>query len=196
MGKLASLAYSCSDAALLERINAELNLLSYQEDLPEAVLTAFGYDFETVRVFLPAELIRVSLRICSKNPLMFFFIKRIVNNLIFQYYICEENTEATEFDFSKALDLLHFIDDEMERKDLRYIISRRLRFHVVICFVFKMIGNFRRQDIWCKAIRRDNWPDSNANVDDPEEWLQKFLIFRIIKFGFEKGNYFYVLLYN
>ena len=29
---------------------------------------------------------------------------------IFQLYICDENTTATEYDFKKALDLLQFID--------------------------------------------------------------------------------------
>ena len=29
---------------------------------------------------------------------------------IFQLYICDENTTATEYDFKKALDLMQFID--------------------------------------------------------------------------------------
>lgn len=63
LGKLALLASSNNDPNILEKVNKELTLIGYQEDLPEVVLSSFGYDFETMRVFLPAELIRV----CSVN---------------------------------------------------------------------------------------------------------------------------------
>lgn len=136
LGKLALLAYSHSDSSVFEKVNREINLLSYQEDLPDAVISAFGYDFETMRVFLPPELIR--------------------------FYISDENVGANEFDFMKALDLLNFIEDELERKDLRH-------------------------EIWCKAIMRDTWPVNDTDIDDPIEYTRQFLFFRIINFALEKG---------
>lgn len=60
LGKLALLAHDSTNTNLFDKVNKEINLIIYQEDLPEIVLSAFGYDFETMRVFLPAELIRVS----------------------------------------------------------------------------------------------------------------------------------------
>ncbi|XKL69512.1 hypothetical protein PGB90_007281 [Kerria lacca] len=135
LGKLALLAHDSTNTNLFDKVNKEINLIIYQEDLPEIVLSAFGYDFETMRVFLPAELIR--------------------------FYICDENTNATEFDFNKALDLLHFIEDELERKDLKH-------------------------EIWYKAITKDTWPDSNTDIDDPVEYIRQFLFFKIINFALEK----------
>lgn len=71
LGKLALLAYSHSDSSVFDKVNREINLLSYQEDLPDAVISAFGYDFETMRVFLPPELIRVRVRTIHLWQVMF-----------------------------------------------------------------------------------------------------------------------------
>lgn len=60
LGKLALLASANNDPIIMEKVNKELALIGYQEELPEVLLNAFSYDFDTMRVFLPAELIRVS----------------------------------------------------------------------------------------------------------------------------------------
>lgn len=44
----------------IEEINANLDLVAHQEQLPDSVLNAYGYEFENLRVFSPAELIKVS----------------------------------------------------------------------------------------------------------------------------------------
>ncbi|XP_039283480.1 nuclear pore complex protein Nup133 [Nilaparvata lugens] len=92
LGKLALLAAGGDDDTL-EDVNSSLNLISHQEGLPESVLTAYGYNFDNVRVFSPPELIK--------------------------FYICEENPSNSELDFKKALDLLLYIDDEILRMELK-----------------------------------------------------------------------------
>ncbi|XP_075222739.1 nuclear pore complex protein Nup133 isoform X2 [Lycorma delicatula] len=92
LGKLALLAGGC-EGNELDQVNVALDLVTHQEDLPEAVLTAYGYSFDTVRVFSPPELIK--------------------------FYICESNPTKSELDFKKALDLLNFIEDETLKAELK-----------------------------------------------------------------------------
>lgn len=40
-------------------LDAELDLVAHQEDLPESVLIAYGYDIDALHVLPPAELIQV-----------------------------------------------------------------------------------------------------------------------------------------
>ncbi|GFG32593.1 hypothetical protein Cfor_12358 [Coptotermes formosanus] len=75
-------------------MNRDLDLVVYQEELPEVVLSSYGYDIERLRVLTPTELVKL--------------------------YICDENSTATEYDFKKALELLAFIEDEFERSELRH----------------------------------------------------------------------------
>lgn len=42
-------------------LDAELDLVAHQEDLPESVLLAYGYDIEQLHVLPPGELIQVCL---------------------------------------------------------------------------------------------------------------------------------------
>lgn len=41
-------------------LDAELDLVAHQEDLPESVLIAYGYDIDALNVLPPAELIQVN----------------------------------------------------------------------------------------------------------------------------------------
>ena len=53
---------------------------------------------------------------------VFSFLKQYWNtvfNFFLQLYICDENSTATEYDFKKALELLAFIEDELDRSELR-----------------------------------------------------------------------------
>ena len=47
----------------VKRIDNELALVAYQEELPTQVLTTYGYDVEKLRVFTPTELITVLLSV-------------------------------------------------------------------------------------------------------------------------------------
>ncbi|XP_067007277.2 nuclear pore complex protein Nup133 [Anabrus simplex] len=89
---LASNEHSDTTANEIEKINSQLDLITYQEDLPETVLSAYGLSAEKIRVLTPTEMI--------------------------QMYISDEFLGASELEFMKALDLLAYIDVE-EREELR-----------------------------------------------------------------------------
>lgn len=59
IGKLALLASGTQEGMLFDKVCKEIYLISYQEDLPDPVLKAFECNYETMKVFLPPELIRV-----------------------------------------------------------------------------------------------------------------------------------------
>ncbi|XP_034943346.1 nuclear pore complex protein Nup133 [Chelonus insularis] len=86
-----------------EGINKELELIAYQEEIPDAVLENYGYNVNKLRVLTPTELINL--------------------------YTCDENTLVNEFDFKKALDLLDYIEDENEKEALRLRTWARLARH-------------------------------------------------------------------
>lgn len=73
-------------------LDGELDLVAHQEDLPESVLIAYGFDIDNLHVLPPGELI--------------------------QLLICNENQSANEFTFKKALDLLEY--EENEKSELRH----------------------------------------------------------------------------
>ena len=45
----------------IQALNTQLDLVTYQEELPESVLLSYGYDTERLRVLTPAEIIKVSV---------------------------------------------------------------------------------------------------------------------------------------
>lgn len=69
-----------------DTMGLEEELILYQEQLPEPVLTAHSLDPDTMRVLSPTELVHL--------------------------YTSKENIYANEFDFKKALDLLAFVPVE------------------------------------------------------------------------------------
>lgn len=110
----------------IDKINSELQLIAYQEDLPDYVLEQYGYNTLRPRVIPTKELIHL--------------------------YICDEYKDSTEIEFKKALDLLVFIKDEVDREELKVT-------------------------IWKNAILRDTWEDSN--LESPLEVLQNKLFFKL-----------------
>lgn len=87
----------------LQSIDDDLTLIAHQEDLPETVFIALGFDYKKQKVLTPAEIIRL--------------------------YISEENHMIQEYDFKKALDLLDYIPDEFEKSELRQSIWCRAILH-------------------------------------------------------------------
>nr|XP_045599010.1 nuclear pore complex protein Nup133-like [Procambarus clarkii]XP_045599011.1 nuclear pore complex protein Nup133-like [Procambarus clarkii] len=69
-----------------DTMRLEEELIVYQEQLPEPVLTAHSLDPDSMRVLSPNELVHL--------------------------YTSEENVYANEFDFKKALDLLAFVPED------------------------------------------------------------------------------------
>ena len=63
---------------MVEEINSNLDLVAHQEQLPDVVLNAYGYEFDNLRVFSPSELIKVSM----KRPPVAFIVTR---KYIFHY---------------------------------------------------------------------------------------------------------------
>ncbi|XP_063850979.1 nuclear pore complex protein Nup133-like isoform X1 [Scylla paramamosain] len=78
-----------------DSLTLEEELIHYQEQLPESVLSAHFLDPDTMRVLSPTELIHM--------------------------YTSEENISANEFDFKKALDLMSFVGEE-EAEELRRLV--------------------------------------------------------------------------
>lgn len=61
LAKLSAFASTGSDLSLqLETINAELNIVDYQEQLSDHLLLSFGYDVEHQKVLKIEEIINVS----------------------------------------------------------------------------------------------------------------------------------------
>lgn len=75
---------------------------------------------------------------------------QIHSNFQKQLFIAEENVEATEEDFHRALNLAHLVDDPNDAK----------------------------QKIWCSAILRDDW--NSYNVNAPLDTVQSFTIYKLI----------------
>lgn len=71
-----------------------------------------------------------------------------------QLYISEENSQANEEDFRKALELLRFVEFREES----------------------------RIKIWCAAILRDSWSDYDVN--QPLDTMQNLIFFKLIDLCF------------
>nr|CAD7434086.1 unnamed protein product [Timema monikensis] len=111
----------------VEKIQEEMQLVLHHEDLPEDVLIANALDVEKLRVMSPSDLIKLN--------------------------ICDDNQSANEYDFKKALDLLKYVPDDLDRSELGH-------------------------QIWCKSILRDDW--TNADVNSPIDTVQKTIFFKIV----------------
>lgn len=100
LSKLAKLAGpTTSDTHIyVDNVNSRLELINYQEELPDYVLQQFGYD---------------TIKPCVIEP------KDLIN-----LFICKEYVDATELEFKKALDILNFIQDEEIRDELHLKIWR------------------------------------------------------------------------
>lgn len=138
LSKLAALASDDPPdvyADLINNINKEQALITYQESLPSEVKEAYCLDPKDMKVLGPEELIEM--------------------------YISEDNANADEYDFTKALELLDFIKDPTRAQVLR-------------------------MRIWCAAILRNEWED--LETDDPVGVMKDLLFFKIADLGFSQGR--------
>lgn len=90
------------------------------------------------------------------QSLDFSAIQRLFLSL--QLFIVEENEDANEYYYQKALALLPFVEDAVETK----------------------------HKIWCSAILRDKWDSYNINA--PQETLQQLTFFKLIDLCFLMGK--------
>ncbi|XP_035903262.1 nuclear pore complex protein Nup133 [Anopheles stephensi] len=72
----------------IDAINAELDLIEIQENIPTEILDIFGYDTKHVKVLTPEEIVDL--------------------------YIAEEYSQSSEKEFHYALSLLPFVEDPIE----------------------------------------------------------------------------------
>nr|CAD7405905.1 unnamed protein product [Timema poppensis] len=84
----------------VEKIQEEMQLVLHHEDLPEDVLIANALDVEKLRVMSPSDLIKLN--------------------------ICDDNQSANEYDFKKALDLLKYVPDDLDRSELGLLEAEEL----------------------------------------------------------------------
>lgn len=70
---------------------------------------------------------------------------------ILQLLISEENEKATEDDFRRALELLHYVEDPLDS----------------------------RIQIWCAAILRDSW--TTFDMNSPNQTIERMLFFKLIE---------------
>ncbi|GFS19154.1 nuclear pore complex protein Nup133 [Elysia marginata] len=119
LSKLAALASEDIDENLednIEVINEELELITHQELLPAHAIESIGMDPDNMRVLTPVELIEL--------------------------YVSEKNTNASELDVKKALDLLKYVDRDGD------VDFKALALH-----------------IWCRAILLDSWEEDPNDAD-------------------------------
>ncbi|XP_053918635.1 nuclear pore complex protein Nup133 isoform X2 [Cuculus canorus] len=132
LSKLAALASDFSEDILqekIEEISEQERFLLHQETLPEQLLAEKQLNLNDMPVLSASQLIDM--------------------------YICDENRRANEYDFKKALDLLEYIDEEVDVNDLKL-------------------------KILCKALQRDGWSSSDGK-DDPIEASKDSIFVKIVQ---------------
>ncbi|GJQ78399.1 putative nuclear pore complex protein [Trypoxylus dichotomus] len=100
LSKLAKLAASNGPTRddFIDETNRNLELIEFQEEIPDYVLEEFGYDTVKPAVISPIKLIHL--------------------------YICPEYRDSTELEFKKALDLIRYITDYELKTNLKLKIWR------------------------------------------------------------------------
>ena len=128
LAKLAAYASEVDMNQQIEIINKELHLIDHQSQISNEVLTELGFDINNLRVLQAEEMIDL--------------------------YISEEYTTATEVEFRKALELLCYVENELEFNN----------------------------KIWCAAIKRDNWLDVNMNA--PLDKINESMFYKLVELCF------------
>lgn len=124
LAKLSAFASESDLTELIQEINKELHLINHQELINPATAALFGYDTNNFKVMRAEEMIDL--------------------------YIAEENENATEDDYRKALELLEYVEDPFEY----------------------------RHKIWCAAILKDDWLKYDMNA--PLDRMQEMLFFKLV----------------
>lgn len=127
-----------SNKKYLNDINNELTLIAHQEGMPDIVMSEHGYDVENPRVLIPSELIRL-------------------------YIDLEANSIITEFEFKKALDLLDYVDDELEKFELQH-------------------------QIWCASILKDQILWQKLSINPNVEGAMETMFFKIVDLALFMGK--------
>ncbi|XP_040183145.1 nuclear pore complex protein Nup133 [Rana temporaria] len=143
LSKLAALAYDshedvCMHEDKIEEIADQEHFLLHQETLPPQVLEDKKLELNMMPVLTPLELIKL--------------------------YISEENRNANENDFKKALDLLEYIheDDGVNLEQLK-------------------------QEILCKSVKKNTW-STLGGKDDPIEASKNSVFVKVLQKLLNEGK--------
>lgn len=139
LSKLALLASDENNEAELEEIINEHNIILHQETLPSAVLQHAGLDLDSMAPLSPSELI--------------------------EFHIGDKNPRANEYDFKKALDILH-LAVQTGAYDREHATATKLH-------------------IWRKALLRDDWP--SLPTKDPLMTVRNTVFFKTVELAYNQG---------
>ncbi|XP_076463530.1 nuclear pore complex protein Nup133-like [Babylonia areolata] len=143
LSKLAALASDDPPESIelnVGAINEELTQVGLQETLPKEILEKVGMDPDNMRVLSAADLIRL--------------------------YAGDENENASEVDFKKALDLLPYIDQAESPEEYDEL----------------------KLFIWCQALLqdKDRWTDPSEN--DPAKMKNETVFFKTVDVLYSEGE--------
>ncbi|XP_078352494.1 nuclear pore complex protein Nup133-like isoform X2 [Oculina patagonica] len=139
LSKLSLLASDENNGPQLEEIINEHDILLHQETLPSKVLQKAGLDLDSMLPLPPTELIEL--------------------------HIGDQNPEANEYDFKKALDILHL---------------------ALLTGLYDMDQAAAvKLHIWCKALLRDDW--SSLPAKDPLLSAKNTVFFKTVELAYTQG---------
>jgi nuclear pore complex protein Nup133 len=99
LAKLSAFAAEMDLRPQIEVINRDLHLIEHQNQIDPEILTALGFDVDSMRVLQPEEMIEL--------------------------YISEDYTLSTEIEFRKALELLTYVEDTIEFRNKIWLAAIR-----------------------------------------------------------------------
>ncbi|XP_005993406.1 nuclear pore complex protein Nup133 [Latimeria chalumnae] len=140
LSKLAALASDLPEDVLQEKIDEiaeQQHFLLHQETLPKQLLDEKQLTLDSMPVMSALQVIKL--------------------------YICDENRNANEYDFKKALDLLDFIGEE-EEVDIDAL----------------------KLEIFSNSLLRDNWSRSDGR-EDPVEASKESIFVKILQMLLKEG---------
>lgn len=102
---------------------------------------------------------------CQIDPEIFIALGFDMDNLrvlqpeeMIELYISEDYTTSTEIEFRKAIELLAYVDDAIDF----------------------------RNEIWCSAIKKDNWFD--INMDAPFDKIRETTFYKLVELCYILDN--------
>ncbi|XP_071963229.1 nuclear pore complex protein Nup133-like [Antedon mediterranea] len=135
LSKLSMLASDDPVERNIDELNTQLDIILHQETLPQPILQNLNMELNDMPPLEPANLI--------------------------QLYTSDANSDANEYDFKKALDLLQFVSQDDPAYDTLKL------------------------NIWCSAILKDNW--SGVEGIDPISKCKETIFFKTLEMAHAEG---------
>lgn len=125
LAKLSAYGAEMDMSQQIEIINRELHLIEHQSQIEPEILAGIGFDMNNVRVLQPEEMIEL--------------------------YISPEYRSSSEVEFRKALELLSYVEDNIDY----------------------------RNKIWYAAVKKDNW--TRIDMDSPIEKISETIFYKLVE---------------